>query len=199
MAKVIQFPVPSPEKFGFKPVRKKKEIPTDKKGQLNLFTGAKVVRLSQLTPFEDALLADDHDNKQQARELYLKAIAMKDAVADAYCNLGIIESEEQHYSKAIDCFTLCLKEDPRHFEAHYNLANQYAEVGNLPLAKVHYQMSIEIEPDFPNSYFNLGLTQAMNKEIPEAIQSLMKYRNFVAPEERQQAEELISMLARMVP
>ena len=69
-------------------------------------------------------------NKQE----YLKAIESKDSIADAYCNLGILESQDKNYSKAIDCFTLCLKEDPRHFEAHYNLANLYAEIGNFMFA-----------------------------------------------------------------
>lgn len=198
MAKVVQFPLPSPEKFGFKPVRKKKPATGETKGQLKLFAGGKLVKLNQLTPFEEALLIDDTGDAGKAKELYLRAIEFKDSVADAYCNLGIIESEARNYSKAIDCFTRCLKEEPRHFEAHYNLANQYAEVGNLPLAKVHYQMSIEIEPEFPNSYFNLGLTLAMNKEIDDAIQALLNYRNIVAPEERDQAEELISMLSRTI-
>src|SRR5689334_9525314 len=196
MAKVVQFPVPSPEKFGFKPVRKKKPGEPEKKGQLNLFQGGKIVKLNQLTPFEEALLIDDTGDAAKAKELYLRAINEKDAIADAYCNLGIIESEARNYSKAIDCFTRCLKEEPRHFEAHYNLANQYAEIGNLPLAKVHYQMSIEIAPEFPNSYFNLGLTLAMNREIDEAIQALLNYRNVAAVEDRKQAEDLINMLTR---
>jgi tetratricopeptide (TPR) repeat protein len=197
MGKVVQFPISSStEKFGFKPVRKKKADVPGKKGQLNLFVGGKVVKMNSLTPFEEALLIDDMGDAKRARELYLEAIKAKDSLADAYCNLGIIESEARHYSKAIDCFTLCLKEDPRHFEAHYNLANQYAEIGNLPLAKVHYQMSIEIAPEFPNSYFNLGLTLAMNKEIDEAIQALLNYRNIAAPEDRRQAEDLVKMLSR---
>ena len=196
MGKVVQFPASSPEKFGFKPVRKKKADVPDKKGQLNLFVGGKVVKMNSLTPFEEALLIDDTGDVNKARELYLKAIQVKDSVADAYCNLGIIESEARRFSKAIDCFTLCLKENPRHFEAHYNLANQYAEIGNLPLAKIHYQMSIEIAPDFPNGYFNLGLTLAMNREIDEAIQALLTFRNIAAAEDRKQAEDLINMLTR---
>lgn len=195
MAKVVQFPIPSPEKFGFKPVRKPKPSEPQKKGQLNLFAG-KVVKLNQLTPFEDGLLHDEQGDTAKARAAYQKAIEMNDSKADAYCNLGIIESEARNFSKAIDCFTLALKEEPRHFEAHYNLANQYAEVGNLPLAKVHYQMSIEIEPQFPNSYFNLGLTLAMNKEIESAIQALLTYRTLADPDDRHQAEELIGMLTR---
>lgn len=195
MAKVVQF-IPSPEKFGFKPVRKKKASDPPKHGQLNLFTGGKVVKLNQLTSFEEALMLDEQGDVAHARELYQKAIVEKDCLADAYCNLGILESEARNVTKAIDCFTLCLKEEPRHFEAHYNLANLYAEVGNYALAKIHYQISIEIEPEFPNSHFNLALTLAMNKEVQEAIQSLLVYRRLAAAEDKRQAEELIHALTR---
>jgi len=198
MAKVVKFPVPTPEKFGFKPVRKRKtDQAQEKPGQLSLFTGGKVVKLNRLSLFEEALVLDEQGNPR-AREYYQKAIAASDSPADAYCNLGILESQDKNYGKAIDCFTLSLKEDPRHFEAHYNLANLYAELGNFPLAKVHYQMSIELEPEFPNSHFNLGLTLAMNKEIEEAILSLMNYRKLSSPEDRSHVEELIASLSRIV-
>lgn len=140
----------------------------------------------------------DEQGDSKAKELYLKAIHEGDAVADAYCNLGILESEAKNYGKAIDCFTLSLKEEPRHFESHYNLANLYAEIGNFPLAKVHYETSIEIEPEFPNSHFNLGLTLAMNKEIENAILSLMNYRKRATAEEKGHADELISTLTRTI-
>ena len=197
MAKVVKFPVPTPEKFGFKPVRKKKAARPEKHGQLNLFAGGKLVKLNHLSPFEEALMLDEQENPK-AREFYQKAIEAGDCIADSYCNLGILESQQNNYSKAIDCFTLCLKEEPRHFEAHYNLANLYAELGNFPLAKVHYQMSIELEPEFPNSHFNLGLTLAMNKEIEEAILSLLNYRRLAPPEDRSHVEELIENLSRTV-
>lgn len=195
MAKVIKFPVPAPEKFGPIRVRKKKACP-DKKtgGQLNLFSNAKVIRLHQLTPFEEALLYDEQGKHGEAKVAYQKAIADSDCVADAYCNLGIIESQEGQTAKAIASFTQCLKHDPRHHEAHYNLANLYAEVGNLALAKVHYEIAIEIEPSFVNSYFNLGLTLAMSRQFREAVKVLDEYRKLSPPENQKQAEELISKL-----
>lgn len=143
-------------------------------------------------------MLDETGDVEGARKRYVQAIKEKDSLADAYCNLGIIESEARNFSKAIDCFTLCLKEDPRHFEAHYNLANQYAEIGNLPLAKVHYEMSITLEPEFPNSYFNLALTLALNKEIQPAVHALTSYRKLVSPEERKQADDLIQTLSRTI-
>jgi tetratricopeptide (TPR) repeat protein len=197
MAKVIQFPSPTIEKFGFKPVRKNTKQPKKRPGQLDLFSTGKVISLNQLSRFEEALLLDDRGDLK-AKDIYQRAIDEGDSVADSYCNLGIIESQIGNYTRAIDCFTKCLKENPRHFEAHYNLANIYAEVGNLALAKVHYGLAIEIEPYFPNSHFNLGLTLAMNKEIEEAIYSLKSYCRIVSLKDRIQAEELIQTFAQTI-
>lgn len=194
MAKVIKFPVPAPEKFGPQRVWKKKDA-TEKQGQLNLFSGGKVISLNQLTTFEEALVLDERGDANAARSRYLLAVEKGDALADAYCNLGILEFQQTNMTKAIDYFTLSLKHEPRHFEAHYNLANLYAEVGNFPLAKIHYKVSIEIETSFPNSYFNLGLTLAMNKEFGAAIDALNQYRLLTPESEHNHANELIRTLS----
>lgn len=196
MAKIIQFPLnPEPEKFGLQRARRTMGKDGCKPGQLNLFTGGKVVKLNQLSVFEEALFLDEQGQTKSARQYYQKAIEDDDCSADAYCNLGIIESREGNYPKAIDCFTLCLKQNPRHYEAHYNLANLYAEVGNHGLARVHYGIAIELEPAFPNSYFNLGLTLAMIKDYKEAVRYLTKYRDITPVEEHQQANDLIFKLS----
>lgn len=176
MAKVIQFPGPQPEKFG--PIRarkKKKGKGLEKNGQLNLFTGGKVIALHQLSLFEEALALDDHGDLESAKSGYLKAVGAGENVADAYCNLGIIEFQQDHQALAIDYLSRSLEVNPRHFEAHYNLANVYGEIGDFKLAKAHYGISIQLEPGFANSYFNLGLTLAMNKEYREAVQAIEKY------------------------
>jgi tetratricopeptide (TPR) repeat protein len=200
MAKIIQFSAnPQPEKFGLQRARTKKGEGNQKKpGQLNLFTGGKVIRLNQLSVFEEALLIDDQGDRNKARLQYLKAIKEGDCIADAYCNLGILESQDGNYSKAIDCLTLCLKHEPRHYEAHYNLANLYAEVGNYSLAKFHYEVSIEIEPSFSNCYFNLGLTLAINKHYKEAIGILSKYRQLTPAEDHRQTDDLIFKLSGLL-
>lgn len=166
----------------------------ERMGQLSLFASSgKVVSLNPHSLFEDALRLDD-EGHPDARAAYERAIAAGDQLADAWCNLGILESREGNGSRAVDCFTQCLAREPRHFEAHYNLANLYAEQGNFLLAKMHYQFAIDIAPDFSNSYFNLALTQAMLRQVEDAIITLNRYRKMVVGREREQADQLISSL-----
>jgi len=152
------------------------------------------VKFNQQTIFEEALSLDEQGNKERAKIGYLQAIEQEDSTADAYCNLAIIECIEGAHAKAIDSFTQCLKVEPRHFEAHYNMANLYAEIGNLALAKAHYEISIQLEPGFPNSYFNLGLTFAMNKEFDQAIKAIRQFRKLAQPEDQSLADDLIKKL-----
>lgn len=193
MGKVVRFQKQGPEKFGYRPIHKRKK---DHNGQLDLFSECKVLSLSKSTPFEEAVLLDEQKDYARAVIMYKKAIEVGDSVADAYCNLGILESEKQHYSKAIDYFTNCLLKIPRHFEGHYNLANLYAEMGNFPLAKLHYQIAIELEPQFSNSYFNIALTLVMLRDIKEALIALQMYCSIVSEDEQKPAEELIEKLTR---
>ena len=110
-----------------------RQIEAELQGQLNLFRG-EVGRLARLlTPFEEALLLHEQGDPKAA-DCYLEAINEGDNVAEAYCNLAIINLEQQNLAKALDNFTLSLKSDPRHVEAHYNLGNLYYDAGDLGLA-----------------------------------------------------------------
>ena len=196
MAQILKFPVQA-SKFGFKRVRKRANA-AENKDQLDLFPRPSAAILSfdsGLTPFEQALMLDDRGDVTAA-ELYAKAIEEHDCVADAYCNLGIIESKNGNNAKAFDHFTTSLKHDPRHSEAHYNLANLYFELNDLRLAQIHYEMAAEVEPLFPNVYFNLALVQALNNELGPAITSLSKYQELVSEAEGRIAGELLDNLKK---
>ena len=150
---------------------------------------------SALTPFEQALLSDDRGD-HRAGELYARAIAEQDCAADALCNLGILESDNGKAVKAFDCFTKCLQHDPRHVEAHYNLANLYFEQNDFRLAQQHFEIAIEIDPEFANAYFNMALIQAINNDHALALQTLGKYRRLVSSEEAAVAEEVLNDLKK---
>jgi len=194
MGEILKFPGEA-TRLGYSRVRKRGRRPDDP-NQLDLFL-APPARMENFPPalgaFELALLCDER-GEAKATELYAQAIAQQDCVADAFCNLGILESKKGNAAKAFDCFTTCLKHDPRHLEAHYNLANLYFEVNDFRLAQIHYEMAVEIDPTFANVYFNLALVQSLNSELTAAIATLAKYQQLAPADEARHADELLRSL-----
>ncbi len=173
-----------------------KQIEAELQGQLNLFRGAGGGRLSRLlTPFEEALLLHEQGDPK-ASESYLEAIHDGDNVAEAYCNLGIINLDLGQLGKALDNFTLSLKHEPRHVEAHYNLGNLYYDAGELPLARLHYEAAAQIEPGFSLVYFNLALVHHKLGDLPNALAALEKYKQ-LAPDDAE-IEAVDQLLKAMV-
>ena len=159
-----------------------KQIEAELQGQLHLFRTEpnRVSRL--LTPFEEALLLHEQGD-EAATEHYIEAINEGDNVAEAYCNLGIINLEKGELAKALDHFTLSLKNDPRHVEAHYNLANLYYDAGGLQLARLHYEAAAQIEPGFSLVYFNLSLVYHKLGDLKAALAALERYRQLEPEDE----------------
>jgi tetratricopeptide (TPR) repeat protein len=193
---LIPFPGQPTTKLGYKRVGLRRHADLERHGQLNLFATPKgeVVELPRnLSTFEEALLLDEHDDPTSG-DLYRQAINEGDCIAEAYCNLGILESEAGHRPLAFDCFTLSLANDPRHFESHYNLGNLYLDEGDFRLAKLHYEICTVVEPDFPDTYFNLGLVLVMSEEREHAVHALERYKSLVPDHEGVKADELMASL-----
>ena len=173
-----------------------KQIEAELQGQLSLFRSdpgqVQVARL--LTPFEEALLLDEQGDKQAA-EFYREAIAAGDNVAEAYCNLGIIELDGGNQVGALDHFTQSLKHEPRHVEAHYNLANVYYDAGDFLLARLHYETAREIEPNFSVVYYNLALVYHRLGNVVGAREALHKYKELgLGAEEIELVDQLLKAM-----
>jgi tetratricopeptide (TPR) repeat protein len=217
MGEILKFPGEATT-LGYRRVRKQVRR-ADDPNQLDLFLPppARIASFaSGLSSFEQALLSDERGD-DQAADLYAKAIENQDCVADALCNLGIIESKKGNAAKAFDCFTTSLKHDPRHIEAHYNLGNLYFELNDFQLAQLHYELAAEVDPMFANVYFNLlaqlhyelaaevdpmfanvyfnlALVQSLNNELAAAVASLTKYQHLAPAAEGRQADDLLRNL-----
>lgn len=196
--KILRLPQSDPQNFGPKRVRSKKYRVLEEHGQLNLFTSGKIIPMHSRSTFEEALLMDERGDTESAEQLYHQAIKEGDAVADAYCNLGILASEKEEYAQGVNYFTRSLEQDPRHYLAHFNLANIFAEVGDIRLAIVHYQIVIEMRPEFANSYFNLGLMFIKTREYAEAIEMLHKFLRLAPAEDSAPARKAISTLRMII-
>ncbi len=194
MGQIIKFPAQA-SKLGFK--RASKRAMAAEQDQLDLFPGPRAQILnfeSGLSLFEQALMLDERGDLNAA-ELYARAIEEQVCVADALCNLGIIESKRDTV-KAFDCFSSSLKHNPRHTEAHYNLANLYFEINDFRLAQFHYEMAAQVDPSFANAFFNLALVQAVNNDFDAAVSALNKYRELVSEEDGRLAENLLQELRK---
>jgi tetratricopeptide (TPR) repeat protein len=201
MVKIIRFPDQVSARYDFKRAkrgRKRKKTDLEDYGQLNLFNGGKaqIFRLpSDLSPFEEALMFDEQGD-ERAKDYYLKAITEGDCKADAYCNLGILESRDGNTTQAFDCFTKSLKEDSRHFESHFNLGNLYFDSGEFKLARLHYEIASQIYPTYANVYFNLGLVLALSEEYKLSIDAMNTYKSMVTEKESKKADDLLATLEK---
>jgi tetratricopeptide (TPR) repeat protein len=153
-----------------------KALEAELRGQLTLFQQETRDVIHLLSPFEEALLLHDQGDAEGATIYYREAITRGENVADAYCNLGIIEQERGLAAKALDCFTLALNCDPRHVEAHYDLGNLYFDSKEHGLAKFHFECSTEIEPNFAPAYFNAALVYYELKDYRTSHVALKKYK-----------------------
>ena len=194
MGQILKFPLQA-SKLGYKRVRERAKA-AESPDQLHLFPSrtAQILPFApQLSLFEQALVLDERGDPMAA-EFYAKAIAHQDCVADAHCNLGIIESQKGNTTKAFDCFTTSLKHNPRHSEAHYNLGNLYFDVSDLRLARIHYEMARQVDPSFANVYFNLGLVQAISNDLAAAVSAFTRYQELVSEAEGRNVDELLRNL-----
>jgi tetratricopeptide (TPR) repeat protein len=178
----------------------RRQIEAELHGQLNLFPerGGRLIQLPvRLSPFEEALLLHEKGEKR-ATEMYFRAIHEGECIADAYCNLGILDYEQDDIPKAFDHFTNALRYDPRHFESHFNLAHLYFEAGDFRLARLHYEISAVIESRSASVHFNLGLIYAIEGNLTAAIASLNKAKEHSTEEELAQIEELLVSLRNVM-
>lgn len=177
-----------------------KQVEAEMLGQMNLFDAPKgqLCELPmKLGPFEEALLLHERGDPKAA-ESYKKAIKAGDFAADAYCNLGVLEYDHGSITKAIDYLTLSLKHDPRHFESHYNVANLYFDSGDMRLARLHYEITAELEPNFSHVYFNLGIVQALEENFAASRAALNKYKELAAQGEEAEADDLLKRLEEVM-
>ena len=173
-----------------------KQVEAELQGQLSLFRGVDKTRISLVrTPFEEAMLLDEQ-NDPKAVESYLEAITDGDNVAEAYCNLGIINKDRGNIATALDNFTLALKHEPRHVEAHYNLGNLYFDAGQLPLARLHYEAAAQIEPRFSLVYFNLALAHFKLNDLSAALAAIANYKELRQPDD-EETEAINQLLKAM--
>src|SRR5918996_1693838 len=167
--KVLSFPQPVPAKADYQRVKSSYSIREIK--QMFGLSERTIRRWTENGIIQAAVAAKDEEvtydfqaltlfrrvRDMRSQGLTIKQIEAGENIAEAYCNLRIIDLDRGNMVGALDNFTQSLKHDPRHVEANYNLANLYYDAGDFPLARLHYEAATQIEPNFSLVYYNLAL------------------------------------------
>lgn len=74
----------------------------------------------------------------------------------AYYQLGIINQQEERYEEAIACFRHILDQPTVAAEACNNIGVNYDKLGMADSAIYYLEKALELEPDAPMTYMNLG-------------------------------------------
>jgi tetratricopeptide (TPR) repeat protein len=93
-----------------------------------------------------------------AEQYYLNAINISPNSEEAIYNLGIYYQENEKYDRAIETYTTLLKINPRHFDAHFNIATIDTRwLKKYDEALTHFSQAIEIDPKNARGYFGRGV------------------------------------------
>jgi len=101
---------------------------------------------------------DDKDEQELAIEGFIEKYQDN---WHAYFLQAYFEAENKQYQKARTNYEKAIEINPKHVDAHYNLAllleDQFADYAG---ARTHYEKAIEINPDFADAHNNLAFLLA---------------------------------------
>jgi tetratricopeptide (TPR) repeat protein len=82
----------------------------------------------------------DAAGAEQVRSLLERAIHLNPNYGAAYLQLGILQSEQRDYLKAMVSYRQAAQQDPEMEEAHYRLAQAYRQIGDAAQAEAELQV-----------------------------------------------------------
>jgi Tfp pilus assembly protein PilF len=120
------------------------------------------------------LISLKRGQKENAKELFIKALRLNQDQAQAYNNLGYIYLGDQQFGKAHDNFQRALKVNPDYTEARYNLSIAFRGLGQADKAKKELRTIIEVNGSLADPYKELGLIALEEGNLETAAEELGK-------------------------
>jgi tetratricopeptide (TPR) repeat protein len=105
----------------------------------------------------------------EAKAAMLKELQQNPSSVDGYNLLGIIESDQQDYTNALDAFQKALQLAPNSTKTHNNLGNLFAEEKKLDLAEKEFRTVLRLDPANHDANYNLGVLLMAKGSPAEAI------------------------------
>src|SRR5260370_17837436 len=115
--------------------------------------------------------AGDNDG---AIKLYLRALELYPAFADAYNNIGVILRAQEKLPAAAACFRRALSIRADNSAVLSNLGNVLWQMLRFEEAAAAFKRALELEPTRPHTLHNLGLLLHSMGDYPRARRCLGK-------------------------
>jgi len=99
-----------------------------------------------------------------------KEMDWQSVLADGYHELAIGNTE-----KAIDIFTRKQNKYPASAACHTALGRGYKRLGRIDDAKAEFRKATQLEPNYPDGFYELGVLQESDRNFSEAASCFEKY------------------------
>lgn len=143
----------------------------------------------------------------KAVEAYERAVKLNPEFASAFNNLGTLylrfyleRKDPELVPKAIAAFDRAIQNDPRLASAHNGRASAFKFTNRPDEAIRDWKKAMELQPDFVDVYFNLGITYLETGNKAEALQVLnsckKRFYSRLSPNDRSRLDRLIAEATR---
>jgi tetratricopeptide (TPR) repeat protein len=112
----------------------------------------------------------------EAREAYVRALALDPRHASARVNLGRWLQADGHPAEAVAQYRVALAAHPHHSTAAFNLGTALEELGRRSDAIAAYRLALEADPQFADAHFNLARLYDQAGKRAAALRHLQAYR-----------------------
>jgi tetratricopeptide (TPR) repeat protein len=112
----------------------------------------------------------------EARQAYMRTLALNPKHADAHVNLGRLLHEEGRTVEAATHYLQALRYDTGHTIAAFNLGVAMEDLGRVSEAMKAYQQCVTADPAFADAHYNLAALLEKIGDQRGAIRHLTKYR-----------------------
>ena len=119
--------------------------------------------------FNLGLLYSDQNLHQEAEKMFVQTVMINPIHKSALFNLGLYSLNFKDYEKCIEYLSRLVDAFPNHFRGHFNLADCFMHKLDKAKAKLHYQSTLELNPNFLPAIQNLGVVLAQEGKYSEAI------------------------------
>jgi len=113
-----------------------------------------------------------------AREMFERCVklppAYPDTLPDAWNNLGVLATRENHVEDSIACFRRALRVNPNHLLSLDNLGNAYRLQKRWSDAREVLEHAVQVSPDDPEANYSLGMVFAQTDDTARAYEHLQR-------------------------